>query len=76
MVRNKRIGAASALIAGVLGVVVSSASARPELQVGTRFVQEGSAVDTQAQSLDPTEPTVAEESDAVAADSTAQPVSN
>jgi hypothetical protein len=70
MVQNKKLGAGLALIAALFGMGVSgTASALPELQVDSRLVQDSSAVDAQAQSVD--QATV-EDSDSTASDDDAE----
>lgn len=74
MVPNKKLGAGLALVATLFGMGVSgTASALPEVVVGSHLVQDGSALDTQAQSIDPA---VAEEGDSVASDDDADSTSH
>ena len=77
MVQSKKMGAGLALVAALFGMGVSAtASALPELQVGSRLVQDGSTLDAQAQSIDPTQATADEEADQTASDAAADTTSN
>ena len=77
MIQNKNVGAALALVTALFGMGVSAtASALPELQVGSHLVQDGSILDAQAQSIDPTQATTDEESDQTASDAAADTTSN
>jgi hypothetical protein len=72
MVQNKKIGAALALIAGLLGMCASRAAlALPETEVGSR-----PGIAAQTQSVEPADAAVAEDSDIMAADDDAASVSN
>ena len=77
MVQNKKVGAGLALLAALFGMGVSAtASALPEMQVGSHLVQDGSTLDAQAQSIDPTQATADEEADQTTADVAADSASN
>ena len=77
MVQNKKVGAGLALVAALFGMGVSAtASALPEMQVGSHLVQDGSTLDAQAQSIDPTQATADEEADQTTADVAADSASN
>ena len=77
MIQNKNVGAALALVTALFGMGVSAtASALPEMEVGSRLVQAGSTLDAQAQSADPTQSTADEEADQTASDAAADSASN
>jgi hypothetical protein len=66
MVQNKKLGAGLALVAALIGMGASgTASALPEVFIGSRLVQADSAVGTQAQSVDQA---TTEDSDSTASD--------
>lgn len=77
MVRNKKMGVGMALVAALLGMSVSATAwALPEMEVGSRLVQDGSTVDAQAQSIELAEGTAGEEADQAASDAEADAASN
>lgn len=72
MVQNKKPGAGLALIAGLLGMCASGAAlALPEMEVGSR-----PGIAAQAQSVEPTDAAVVEDTDTIAADEDAASASN
>ena len=77
MVQNKKISAGLALVAALVGMGASgTALALPEVIVGSRLVQDGSTMDAQAQSIDPTQATADEETEQTAADAAPDAPSN
>ena len=73
MVQSKEVRVGLALVAALVGMGVSgTASALPEMEVGSRLVQNGSTVDAQVQSADPAEA----ESDSIDAGDDAESTSN
>jgi hypothetical protein len=72
MVHNKKLGAGLALIAGLLGMCASGAAlALPETEVGSR-----PGIAAQAQSVEPADAAVVEDTDTIAADEDAASASN
>lgn len=72
MVQNKKVGAALALIAGLLGMCASDAAlALPEMQVGSRLT-----ITTQTEPVESADVAVAEDSDTTADDEDAASASN
>jgi hypothetical protein len=72
MVQNNKVIAGVALIAGLLGMCASSAAlALPETEVGSR-----PGIAAQAQSVEPADAMVAEDTDTIAADEDAASASN
>jgi hypothetical protein len=77
MLQNKKIGTGLALVAALFGMGVSgTAAALPEVIVGSHLVQDGSTVNAQTQSIDPTQTTTDEETDQVAASGETDSASN
>ncbi len=77
MVQNKGVGAGLALVAALFGMGVSgTASALPEVVVGSHLVQDASTVDAQTQSIDPAQATADDEADQVAANVASDSASN
>jgi hypothetical protein len=74
MVQGKEIRVALALVAVVVGLAVSgTASALPEMEVGSHLVQASSTANAQGQPVDPAD---AEESESVDSDDEAETTSN
>lgn len=74
MLYSKQIRVGLALVAALVGIGLSeTATALPEVVIGSRLVQDGSAVDAQAQPVDSAD---AEESDSTASDDDAETSSN
>ena len=72
MIQNKKIGAGLALIAGLLGMCVSNvALALPEMEVGSR-----PGITAQAQSVEPADAAVTDDTSTVTADDDASSTSN
>ncbi|KGF78369.1 hypothetical protein IA69_30665 [Massilia sp. JS1662] len=72
MVQNKKVSAGLALIAGLLGTCASGAAlALPEMEVGSR-----PGIAAQAQSVEPADAAVAENTDTMPADEDAASASD
>jgi hypothetical protein len=74
MIQSKEIRVGLSLVAALIGMSVSAtASALPEMEVGSRLVQNGSSASAQMESVDPAD---TEESDPVDASDVAESTSN